>query len=59
LVDTKANSKLKPDIIVKNKILMVALVSTAAYRVGCSKEGTTSDKLDQDQAKTGAAAQDI
>ena len=41
------------------KILLLALLSTAAFAVGCHKEGTTAQQLDEVQAKTEAAAQDM
>ncbi len=38
---------------------MVTFLSAAAFTVGCSKEGTTPEKLYQAQAKTEEAAQDM
>jgi ABC-type transporter Mla subunit MlaD len=43
----------------KHTKLAIAFLSTAAFAVGCNKEGTTSQQLDQVQAKTEAAAQDM
>jgi len=43
----------------KNKTLLVALLSAAAFAVGCNKEGTTAQQLDAAQAKTEEAAQDM
>jgi cytochrome c556 len=43
----------------KSKTLMVTFLSAAAFTVGCSKEGTTSEKLDKAQAKTEEVAQNM
>jgi len=46
-------------IIMKNKILLITLLSAAALAVGCNKEPTTSERLDKVQADTKQAAQDM
>jgi cytochrome c556 len=43
----------------KNKTLVITLLSAAALAVGCNKEQTTSQQLDQVQAETKQAAQDM
>lgn len=43
----------------KNKTLLLTLLSVAAFAVGCNKEGTTSQQLDKVEAKTEEAAQDM
>jgi methyl-accepting chemotaxis protein len=43
----------------KNTTLLLALLSAAAFAVGCNKEGTTSQQIDKVQAETKAAAQDM
>ena len=47
------------DTIMKCHKLIITFLSAAAFTVGCNKEGTTSQQLDQVQAKTEAAAQDM
>ena len=42
-----------------NKILVITLLSAAAFVVGCNKEQTTSQQLDKVQAETKQAAQDM
>jgi hypothetical protein len=43
----------------KHTKLAITFFSTAAFAVGCNKEATTSQQIDQVQAKTEAAAQDM
>ncbi len=43
----------------KNKILLITFLSAAAFAVGCDKDKTTSQQLDQVQADTKKAAQDM
>jgi cytochrome c556 len=43
----------------KHHPLILALLSSAVFLVGCSKESTTSEQLDKAQAKTSEAAQDM
>jgi hypothetical protein len=45
--------------IMKNKALVIALLSAAAVAVGCDKEQTASQQLDKVQAETKQAAQDM
>jgi DNA anti-recombination protein RmuC len=47
------------NILLKNKTLVITLLSAAAFTVGCNKEGTTSQQLDKVQAETKQAAQDM
>ncbi|HEV2393807.1 MAG TPA: hypothetical protein VG146_15750 [Verrucomicrobiae bacterium] len=42
-----------------NKILTLALLCAAAFAVGCNKEQTTSQQLDNAQTETKQAAQDM
>ena len=43
----------------KNKALVLTLISVAAFAVGCNKEQTTSQQLDKVQTETKQAAQDM
>ena len=43
----------------KHQALFLACLAVAASAVGCNKEGTTAQQIDQVQAKTEAAAQDM
>jgi cytochrome c556 len=43
----------------KNKTLAITFLAAAAFAVGCNKEQTTSQQLDQAQAETKQAAQDM
>ena len=43
----------------KNKTLVITILSIAAFAVGCNKEQTTSQQLDKVQAETKQAAQDM
>jgi len=43
----------------KNKTLAIAVLSIAAFAVGCDKEQTTSQQIDKVQTETKAAAQDM
>ena len=43
----------------KNKILAITFLSAAAFAVGCNKEQTTSQQLDQVQTETKQAAEHI
>ena len=43
----------------KNKTLIITLLSIAAFAVGCKKEQTTSQQLDQVKVETKQAAQDM
>jgi hypothetical protein len=43
----------------KHKVLALLFVAAAAFVVGCNKEPTTSQQLDQIQADTKKAAQDM
>jgi predicted nucleic acid-binding Zn-ribbon protein len=43
----------------KNKNLLILLLSASAFAVGCDKETTPSQQLEKVQAKTEAAAQDM
>jgi chromosome segregation ATPase len=43
----------------KNKTLVITLLSIAAFAVGCKKEQTTSQQLDQVKVETKQAAQDM
>ena len=45
--------------IMKHKTLLLALLSVAAFAVGCNKEQTASQQLDKVQAETKQAAQDM
>jgi methyl-accepting chemotaxis protein len=42
-----------------NKLLVLTLLSAAAFAVGCDKDQTTSQQLDKVQAETKQAAQDM
>ena len=43
----------------KNKTLVITLLSIAAFAVGCEKKQTTSQQMDKVQTETKAAAQDM
>lgn len=43
----------------KHKVLLLTLLSVAAFAVGCNKPETTSQQLDKAQEKTAEAAQDM
>ena len=43
----------------KNRTLLLTLLSAAAFAVGCNKEQTTSQQLDKVQAETKQAAHDM
>ena len=43
----------------KNKTLVITLLSIAAFAVGCEKKQTTSQQMDKVQTVTKAAAQDM
>ena len=43
----------------KNKTFVITFLSVAAFAVGCNKEQTTSQQLDNVQAETKQAAQDM
>ena len=43
----------------KNTTLLITLLSAAAFVAGCDKEKTTTQQLDQVQAETKQAAQDM
>ena len=43
----------------KNTTLLITFLSAAAFAVGCDKEKTTSQQIDQVQAETKQAAQDM
>ena len=43
----------------KNKTLVITILSIAALAVGCNKEQSTSQQLDKVQAETKQAAQDM
>lgn len=43
----------------KNKPLLIALLATVAFAVGCDKEKTTAQQIDKVQAETKQAAQDM
>jgi chromosome segregation ATPase len=43
----------------KNKTLVITLLSIAAFAVGCKKEQTTTEQLDQVKVETKQAAQDM
>jgi chromosome segregation ATPase len=43
----------------KNKTLVLTFLSAAVFAVGCNKEQTTSEQLDQVKAETKQAAQDM
>jgi chromosome segregation ATPase len=43
----------------KNKTLIITLLSIAAVAVGCNKEQSTSQQMDKVQTETKAAAQDM
>jgi len=43
----------------KNKTLVITFLAAAAFAVGCNKEQTTSQQLDNAQAETKQAAQDM
>jgi len=47
------------DIIMKHKTLLLTFLSAAAFAVGCSKEGTTSEQIDKLKTETKEAAQDL
>ena len=43
----------------KNKTLLITLLSAAAFAVGCNKEPTTSQQIDKVQAEAKQTAQDM
>jgi len=43
----------------KHRTLLFTFLAAAAFTMGCNKEGTTAQQLDQLQAKTAAATQDL
>ena len=43
----------------KHKTLLLTFLSVAAFAVGCSKEGTTSEQIDKLKTETKEAAQDL
>jgi hypothetical protein len=43
----------------KHETVMIALLAVSAFVVGCDKEQTTSQQIDNAQAKTKQAAQDM
>ena len=43
----------------KNKTVVITLLSIAAFAVGCNKEQTTSQQMDKVQTETTQAAQDM
>ena len=43
----------------KNKTLVLTVLSAAVFAAGCNKEQTTSEQLDKAQAETKKAAQDM
>ena len=43
----------------KNKTLVITLLSIAAFAVGCEKEKTTTEQLEQVKVETKQAAQDM
>jgi DNA anti-recombination protein RmuC len=45
--------------VMKTKILFITFISTAAFIVGCDKPATTAQQIDQVQAETKQAAQDM
>ncbi|SPE50831.1 exported hypothetical protein [Verrucomicrobia bacterium] len=45
--------------IMKNKAVLLTLLSAAAFAVGCNQEQTTSDQLDKVQAETKQATRDM
>jgi Skp family chaperone for outer membrane proteins len=45
--------------VMKNKALLVTLLSTAAFMVGCGKEQTASQQIDQVKTETAQAASDM
>jgi len=47
------------DTIMKHKTLLLTFLSVAAFAVGCSKEGTTSEQIDKLKTETKEAAQDM
>ena len=47
------------DTIMKHKTLLLIFLSVAAFAVGCSKEGTTSEQIDKLKTETKEAAQDM
>jgi len=47
------------DTFMKRTPLMIALLSAAAFAVGCNNERTTTQQLDDVHVKTGEAAQDM
>ena len=50
---------MKPDTIMKHKLLLITLLAVSAFAVGCNKEQTTSQQIDKVQAETKQAAQDM
>ena len=50
---------IKPDTIMKHTNLLITLLAVSAFAVGCNKEQTTSQQLDNAKAETKQAAQDM
>src|ERR1035438_9609561 len=55
---TKDNT-IKPDTIMKHKDLLITILAAGAFAVGCNKEPSTSQQLDNAKAETKQAAQDM
>jgi len=45
--------------LLKNKTLIITLLSIAAFAVGCNKEQTTSQQIEKVKTETKQAAQDM
>jgi cytochrome c556 len=59
-LNTKTNNNAtKPDTIMKHKDLLITLLASAAFVVGCNQEPTTSEQLDKAKADTKQAARDM
>ncbi len=46
-------------LVMKNKMLFITFLSVAAFAVGCDKEKTTAQQMDQVKTETKEAAQDM
>jgi hypothetical protein len=57
--DCHCNCQPSKDNLMKRNKLMIAFLFTAAFAVGCNKDGTSSQELDKVQAKTEEAARDM